>query len=469
MNHKGLNRRELSLYTSSAPLHLANTGTGITLTPHQQAAHDLLMRFARGQSEYAMALLEGYAGTGKTTLVAQLTRTLMQHMRLAIAAPTNKAVKVLREKMGLSESTAVEFGSVHSFLGLRLAEREDGTQDCKKESESKVHEYDLLIVDECSMLTPDIFRQIVLEKRETLVLFVGDSAQLPPVKGNGELSPVFSQVTHKAVLSEVVRQARDNPIIAMSIMIRQHMAQSRAVDPMTIAEFLPAPKPGATAVLTGGGRQTAIQFALHELQANRDARVIAFTNEAVRRYNREIHEALYGLQAATFVGGERAMMQEAFEAMMASEFMPKRVTLHTSEEVIVESLHEAKHPIYDAIPAYELSLRRDNGEQVTCFVAQDQVVLRNAINDQFAKWRALQTEGNHAEAKAASRQAWALRNAFAPLVHCYAITAHKSQGSTFDTAIVDYQDMARMRSPFEFNRALYVAVTRPSKYLAIVA
>ena len=73
------------------------------------------------------------------------------------------------------------------------------------------------------------------------------------------------------------------------------------------------------------------------------------------------------------------------------------------------------------------------------------------------------------DSKKASAQAWSLRRSFAPLRHAYALTAHKSQGSTFDSAIVDLNDLSKMKSSFQFNRALYVAATRAREHLAIVA
>ena len=54
------------------------------------------------------------------------------------------------------------------------------------------------------------------------------------------------------------------------------------------------------------------------------------------------------------------------------------------------------------------------------------------------------------------------------LRHTYAMTAHKSQGSTFGAAIVDFKDINRMGQEFEFNRALYTAITRASKYTVVV-
>ena len=61
------------------------------------------------------------------------------------------------------------------------------------------------------------------------------------------------------------------------------------------------------------------------------------------------------------------------------------------------------------------------------------------------------------------------RREFLNLRHAYAITSHKSQGSTFHTVFVDFPDMTRIRDAATFNRALYVAVTRASTHLAIAA
>ena len=74
-----------------------------------------------------------------------------------------------------------------------------------------------------------------------------------------------------------------------------------------------------------------------------------------------------------------------------------------------------------------------------------------------------------AERKALIGRAWALVNDFANVRHVYAMTIHKSQGSTLHTAIVDLGDVDRMRDDFDFNRALYVATTRAAKHLAFVA
>src|SRR5574337_1074309 len=86
-----------------------STPPQLTLTAQQSAALTAMLAFARGEHGARMMTLEGYAGTGKTTLVGELLRTLGRQLNIAVAAPTNKAVNVLREKIGAD--VPVEYSS----------------------------------------------------------------------------------------------------------------------------------------------------------------------------------------------------------------------------------------------------------------------------------------------------------------------------------------------------------------------
>ena len=455
--------------TTNSIAQLVKNMTGVTLTPHQQAAYDTLRSFAKANSGASMAVLTGYAGTGKTTLVGKLTDELNSSLHIAVCAPTNKAVKVLREKITAS---GVEFATLHSLLGLRMKENDDGQMDVRREGSSSLHEYNLVVVDECSMISPDLFQMILSGKRNARVLFVGDPAQLPPV-GEAMESPVFSMVDLRAPLSEVVRQARGNPIIELSMAIRKSMGENRVMSPAEITAALPPSGQGVPACVTYGGEATAIQWALAEIEAKRECRIIAFTNAQVQQYNFQIHNALHGFDSWLFVSGQKLMMQEAGEARTGGSVKP--VPLHTSEELDVLSVEQEPHPRYPNIQARRLTLMRDDGAEVQGYVPEDPGALQREISDKFAEWRALTAEGRagnieaREKAKLASQQAWGMKKAFLPLRHTYAITAHKSQGSTFDTVLVDYTNLCRMRSAYELNRALYVAITRPSQFLAVVA
>lgn len=482
-----------------APRHDPTAG----LTDQQRAAFQALDRFAQGQTEHGMAVLRGFAGTGKTFLVARLIQALEDAgLAIAIAAPTNKAVRVLREKIvqaGVAmpdapidqqdprgAASTVAFGSLHSLLGLKLTEREDGTQECQSARDPSLHAYDLAIVDECSMIGSDLFARVVTAKRGCRVLFVGDPAQLPPIEPGEAISPTFSKVTFEVTLSEVVRQARDNPIIQLSMLIRRAIESDHDVTAADMAAVLPPLHDSPAAALVTGGPETVSAFALFEIRAGRDARVLAFTNAAVQQYNGAIHEALHGRTEFPFVPGEPVILHAACEAQVLDaqgRFTGIKTTLITSEEAAVIAVAPREHPDWPQVPCAAVILERDGGQQVQVFVATQASALERTIAEQFTVWRTLKARAEAAyqqglraegrrlqdQAKEASARAWALRKAFAPLRHAYALTTHKSQGSTFDTAIVDLADMARMRSAFQFNRGLYVAATRPRQYLAIVA
>lgn len=430
-------------------------------------------------AEDHLYLTDNFIVTHNTTLVGELIKRHGSATgKIAIAAPTNKAVRVLREKLG--DSCRVEYGSIHSFLGLKMEELDNGDQRCKKEGEANLKEFRLAIVDECSMISVELFRYIIMAQQGCRVLFVGDPAQLPPV-GDRETSPVFEMVQNKVTLSEVVRQAAENPIIRLSMRIREAIEADCMADPKTITESLPDPVNGTAACLVYGGQQTATTWALDEINRGRDARIIAFTNAKVQRYNADIHEARFGIgNACRFSVGETVMAHQAFDAI--SE-LDAKVGIYTSEELEIVDIQQDCHPYYPHVSAHKLVVLRDNGSHVSCHVADNQRALDDEVNSLFAKWRDAKSEAEiarkngarqaviqdlEAKSKSYSAQAWALRKAFAPIRHVYAITAHKSQGSTFDTALVDYNDLAKMRTAFDFNRALYVAVTRPRSYLAVV-
>lgn len=475
------------------------------LTDQQQAAFKELHRFALGKTDSAMAVLRGFAGTGKTYLISRLIHALGNSgLSVAVAAPTNKAVRVLREKIveaGIDMPTEsidakdwrksgpghwIEFGSIHSLLGLQLTDREDGTQECKSARDPSLHEYDLAIIDECSMIGSDLFSRIVVAKRRCLILFVGDPAQLPPIESGEAISPTFSKVSFEVTLNEVVRQARDNPIIQLSLLLRQAIEAERRIDAQAIQAALPPINTHPSAALVNGWPETIVNFALFEIRAGRDARVLAFTNAAVMTYNHAIHEALHGRTEFQFVPGEPVIAHSACDAYVLDDLdRPTGIKtgIITSEEAMVRDVQDARHPYWSTVPSATVILERDNGTRVMVYIALKASELERAISEQFSLWRRLKSEADLAyqngltkqaralsdEAKEASSQAWSMRKAFAPLRHAYALTAHKSQGSTFDTAIVDLNDMAKMRSAFQFNRGLYVATTRPRQYLAMVA
>lgn len=151
--------------------------------------------------------LFGYAGTGKTTLAKELAETV--NGKVLFATFTGKASLVLRKKGCTDAST------IHSLIYKVEVDERTGEALFELDADSALAGAALLIVDEVSMVGADLAKDLLSFGVRVLVL--GDPAQLPPVKDEG----FFINAEPDVMLTEVHRQARDNPIIRMSMDIRE--------------------------------------------------------------------------------------------------------------------------------------------------------------------------------------------------------------------------------------------------------
>ncbi len=167
--------------------------------------------------------LFGYAGTGKTTLARHFADGL--EGKVLFGAFTGKAALVMRSKGCKNAST------IHSMI-YRLDDEGAGTPTFTLNSNAALKKAELCVIDECSMVDDELGRDLLSFNIPILVL--GDPEQLPPVKGAG----FFTNAEPDYMLSEVHRQAQDNPIIRMSMDVREGRAlelgsygESRVVSP----------------------------------------------------------------------------------------------------------------------------------------------------------------------------------------------------------------------------------------------
>lgn len=175
--------------------------------------------------------LYGFSGTGKTTTLIEIVTYLLSNKfikSVVFSAPTNKAVNVMKTKFekyirniysiysGKKEgefedlmfddlcfklcefNIIIEFSTIHKLLNFDFDFDNDGKLHFKKNHESDMWKYNLVIVDECSMLPSQMIDTIFTDLRDNLdpdknikIVFSGDTAQLPPV--NEKNSLIFSK------------------------------------------------------------------------------------------------------------------------------------------------------------------------------------------------------------------------------------------------------------------------------------
>src|SRR4051812_35837789 len=178
-------------------------------TPHQDAALNAVANWLKdgpGTSGTPQLFrLFGYAGTGKTTLARHLAAHLDGEVKFA--AFTGKAALVMRGKGCYGATT------IHSLI-YRTRESGEETPTFELWDDAPASKAKLIVIDECSMVDAELGRDLMSFGVPVLVL--GDPAQLPPVSGGG----FFTDAEPDAMLTEVHRQAQDDPIVRLSMQVR---------------------------------------------------------------------------------------------------------------------------------------------------------------------------------------------------------------------------------------------------------
>ena len=178
-------------------------------TPHQNQALSVVSEWLKAKpgtnGTPQVFRLFGYAGTGKTTLARHIADEADGEVKFA--AFTGKAASVMRGKGCRGAST------IH---GLIYRARESGEEIPSFDlwDEAPASKAELIIIDECSMVDAELGRDLLSFGVPVLVL--GDPAQLPPIQGGG----FFTEAEPDAMLTEVHRQAQDDPIVRLSMDIR---------------------------------------------------------------------------------------------------------------------------------------------------------------------------------------------------------------------------------------------------------
>lgn len=183
------------------------------LSEDQKKVHDYMVDFVKGND--SLFILGGFAGTGKTFLLSQLKKTLEKEnpkIKIAFVSFTGKAASVLAEKIGYISSNSF-CGTIHSLIYCAIYKYSHELKKPVIVSWEKVDslEYDLIIIDEASMVSEEIFND--LKSYKIPIICVGDHGQLPPISYSN--FSLMSSPDYK--LENIHRQAEDNPIIKLSI------------------------------------------------------------------------------------------------------------------------------------------------------------------------------------------------------------------------------------------------------------
>lgn len=196
----------------------SESNNNISLTEDQRKIYNELIKFITIESKKKELLVIGYAGTGKTTLIAKFINDAIKNKlckKIVIAAPTHKAVNIAKSKLfsninsNETLSNRINIMTVHRLLNYKSYIDLNGNKYFAKNNSCSANWniYNLIVVDECSMLSNQIINDIQTQLEEpnlkVKIIYVGDPAQLPPV--NQLNSEIFEKNIKKLYLDKIVR------------------------------------------------------------------------------------------------------------------------------------------------------------------------------------------------------------------------------------------------------------------------
>lgn len=448
----------------------------MSLTGEQQIAIDRMVKYINTPTVKYVSLV-GQAGTGKTYTIQRLLSKLPSHLRVCFTSTTNKATRVL-ESMSSKCGLSVRCMTIHSLLGLTVSTNKTGEVVLKYSKKlSQIKGYNVVIVDECSMVNLELFEYIkkaVTGHSDITIIFMGDENQLNPV---GETQSKVFNLAPKIKLNQVMRQSADNPILDICSDIRQALDTKS----FTINKLQPkTSESGLKGIHYLGGAEFRTYmldaFISDEFETDPDYfRVVAWRNKTVDLYNSIIQRYRYPDLTQPFAIGERVVFNTPmFKISSLIDYNPfsKIEEIHdgikcsTETDGIVRKI-ESISPfemnvgvVTHTIPRYKLHVELYDTRVVECVISGDNDLLSQLVSDI--------ADSANARSKVYT---WTIYrnvlNYFSQLRPIYACTVHKSQGSTYENLFVDTGDILTNGNVEERLRCLYVAVSRASHNIVI--
>ncbi len=444
-----------------------------------------MAQFLMGELDGKCFILRGYAGTGKTTSVAALVKALpLFKLRASLLAPTGRAAKVMSSYSGrmaltIHKKIYRKKVAVSTEMAFQLA--------------PNLAENTLFIIDEASMIADEWNTQngssflkdlmeFVYNQKNCAVLFVGDTAQLPPVGSldspalnKKHLIDTFHLHVVEVELKEVVRQEKKSGILANATMLRQLISdgskqqENGSLAKVNLPAFMTA---GYKDIfrMTGLKLVEGLEYAYRKYDVE-NCLVVCRSNKSANVYNQQIRARLL-YREEELTGGDQIMVvrnnyfwlpDSEFTSFIANGDMAKVTRVRKEEERYGFRFCEVQLEFLDYPQA----------GSITCKVMLDtlQAETPNLSYEQSKKlYEGLLLDYEHITNKRERLLAIkedpyynALQIKFA-----YAVTCHKAQGGQWDAVFVDQGYLTEEMIDLDFLRWLYTAVTRAKRELFLV-
>lgn len=446
-------------------------------TEEQEKAIECIADFLFKPENDTLLLLKGYAGTGKTTLIGAVVRTLSE-MRAGyvLMASTGRAAKVFSRYSGFSAYT------IHK----KIYRQKSFSNDLDNFSlNDNLHKNTLFIVDEASMISNDGLTgasfgsgrllddliEYVYAGQGCRLLIIGDDAQLPPV-GEDESPALSAEVLRgyglgvtECILTEVIRYSGRNGILSNATMLRERMAADDIYDlpVLTLKGY------EDISSIPGSELIEAINSSYNEVGMD-ETMVICRSNKRAYLYNKGIRNTILYREEELSTGdilmiaknnyhwtadckemdfianGDIAIVRRVRRTQEMYGFRFADVVLsfpdHNDIEFELKILLDTLHSDYP-------SLSKEDSDRLFNAVMEDY----SDITNKKERMKKLKEDSFY--------------NAL-QVKYAYAVTCHKAQGGQWKRIFIDQGYITEDTFTPDYYRWLYTALTRASEKLYLV-
>jgi exodeoxyribonuclease-5 len=369
--------------------------------------------------------LGGYAGTGKTSILALIAHTLCveQKKQVAFLAPTAKAASVLRRKLDALRMSATYVGTIHGMLYSPVLDHKEELIGWSRRYFTKrvlpsgeiefiakigdIPKLHLIVVDEASMVDENLENDILA--LGVPVLAVGDHGQLAPVQGKSTW-----MTWPNAKLEKIHRQAADSPVLALATFVREEGYLPPSLQTFGIPYFRELFE------LEEPLQADYKQYGLHEVA------MVCYTNQMRGRLNASVNRHLFGADEP--VPGSQIMV------------LKNRTPLINGQRGFVTKILKKKD-IWHVASVY--------------FPDENFNFVGPLLSSQFGLPKA--PKNLEEASRQVGRTVDKMENLGVIADYGYAATCHKYQGSSAKSVFVVLE---KGRRPNEYVRWLYTAITR---------
>lgn len=417
-------------------------------------------------------VLTGYAGVGKTAVMNEFVQYLDSARGqgyFKLCAPTHKAKAVLEMATGYRAITLHKLLSLAPKLDIFNLDYKDlkfysgGMGDVPNKG--------LIIVDEASMVSDQLYDLLVeyCECNNSKILFIGDVAQIAPVK-NGGLSKVFSHA-NIVRLTKIFRQDKDTALAPILLELRENPISRFET---TIGE--------TGSLFCFNDTKEFMVNAVNEIKAGikrndvNHTKLIAYTNKRVYGFNQCVRRVLFNDNEP----------YHKFEFLTGHEnFEYNGKFFYNSSDYVITDIRKTDRniPYFMRLPGFDLSLYDSvDKELMNVFIIDPRNISPDILHSlaqqiESVRFEAVQAKrwGNRTKSGYLWGRYFDMMKSFAtpvPLLfdnriikqqtfdYGYAITAHRSQGSSYDKVFVDMGNLKLDRDLMELRQLQYVSLSR---------